>query len=285
MSVDVKDFRGAPEPTDEEAAAVEAQRAADEAARRAAAAKQHAHLYAPASSPTARLNSGHAIPLVGLGTWCGRARHAGGGAPDRPRRGSAQRGRHERAQQRGVGRAAPRLARGGPAALRAAPRAAHAPPLPPRKSQKGEVRAAVVEAVRAGYRHIDAAAVYGNEEEVGLRRGLLRLAKGSEGRRGGGAEGGRRGAPDRAPARGGRRSPSQPPPPPPPTRQVGEALEQVFSEGVVSRADLFVTSKLWNSEHGAGRARGACLKTLRDLRLQYLDLYLIHVGRGEGMRD
>jgi hypothetical protein len=70
MSVDVKDFRGAPIPTSEEAAAVEAQRAADEAARRDAAAARHRHLYTlPAAGPAARLNSGHTIPLVGLGTW------------------------------------------------------------------------------------------------------------------------------------------------------------------------------------------------------------------------
>ena len=55
MSVDVKDFRGAPIPTSEEAAAVEAQRAADEAARRDAAAARHRHLYTlPAAGPAAR---------------------------------------------------------------------------------------------------------------------------------------------------------------------------------------------------------------------------------------
>lgn len=160
MSIEVKDFRGAPEPSEAEIAKLESLRAADERARLEAAAQRHRHLYrVDIKCPIAKLNSGPSIPVVGLGTW---------------------------------------------------------------KSQKGEVKAAVEEAVRAGYRHIDAAAVYGNEEEVGA------------------------------------------------------GLSQVFSEGVVSRGDLFITSKLWNSDHGRDRARSACLKTLKDLQVSYLDLYLIH---------
>jgi alcohol dehydrogenase (NADP+) len=39
---------------------------------------------------------------------------------------------------------------------------------------------------------------------------------------------------------------------------------------------VFVTGKLWNANHGAGKVEKACRKTLRDLRLKQLDLYLIH---------
>jgi diketogulonate reductase-like aldo/keto reductase len=47
---------------------------------------------------------------------------------------------------------------------------------------------------------------------------------------------------------------------------VGEALSQVLSEGVISRDQIFVTSKLWNSDHH--RVRDACLKTLSDLQVR-----------------
>lgn len=48
-------------------------------------------------------------------------------------------------------------------------------------------------------------------------------------------------------------------------------------EGAIcSRGELFVTSKLWNSAHAAADVELACRKTLQDLRLDYLDLYLIH---------
>ena len=70
-NIEVKDFRGMPDPTPQEQAQTESLRAADEAARRSAAAARNAHLYKapPALMPAAKLSSGGTIPLVGLGTW------------------------------------------------------------------------------------------------------------------------------------------------------------------------------------------------------------------------
>jgi alcohol dehydrogenase (NADP+) len=89
------------------------------------------------------------------------------------------------------------------------------------QAPKGEVGAAVTTALAAGYRHIDCAAIYGNEGEV------------------------------------------------------GEALAAAFAGGL-ARKDVFVTSKLWNSEKAPADVKPALLKTLADLKLGYLDLYLIH---------
>lgn len=76
----------------------------------------------------------------------------------------------------------------------------------------------VKEALRLGYRHIDTAAIYGNEEAV------------------------------------------------------GDAIKQ--SE--VKREDIFLTSKLWNTEHNYDNALKAFDESLRKLGTDYLDLYLIH---------
>jgi len=83
------------------------------------------------------------------------------------------------------------------------------------------VAEAVIGAVEAGYRHIDCAAVYGNEPLI------------------------------------------------------GQALERVRAGGV-DRSELFVTSKLWNDRHHPADVRPAFEQSLRDLRLDYLDLYLVH---------
>lgn len=89
-------------------------------------------------------------------------------------------------------------------------------------SKKNEVYNAVLEAIRVGYRHIDCAYIYGNENEIGL------------------------------------------------------AFQEAFKLGIVKREDLFITSKLWNSDHAPERVEIAIRKSLKDLQLNYLDLYLIH---------
>ncbi len=58
--------------------------------------------------------------------------------------------------------------------------------------------------------------------------------------------------------------------------QVGEGIAAALSAGLCRREDLWVTSKLWNTYHEPKHVRAACERSLRDLRLDTLDLYLIH---------
>ncbi|KAF2639106.1 Aldo/keto reductase [Massarina eburnea CBS 473.64] len=88
------------------------------------------------------------------------------------------------------------------------------------QSAPGEVKKAVIHAIEGGYRHIDCAFCYQNEDEV------------------------------------------------------GEALQDVISRGIVKREDLFITSKLWCTFHK--RPEEGLQKSLDLLKTPYVDLYLVH---------
>ncbi|MFO7768345.1 MAG: aldo/keto reductase [bacterium] len=95
------------------------------------------------------------------------------------------------------------------------------------QTPSGEVtERAVTTALEAGYRHVDTARLYGNEESVG----------------------------------------------------------RAVREGPVAREEVFVVTKLWNSDHGARRARAAFEESRQALGLEVVDLFLIH-WPVDGLRD
>jgi len=59
-------------------------------------------------------------------------------------------------------------------------------------------------------------------------------------------------------------------------KEIGQALRQSFNDFKLKRSDIWITSKLWNTCHRPEHVKSACEITLRDLGLDYLDLYLIH---------
>lgn len=90
-----------------------------------------------------------------------------------------------------------------------------------------ECKNAVLEAIKAGYRLIDTAAIYMNEKAV------------------------------------------------------GEAIKQAISEGIVKREELFITTKLWVSDFSYEGAKRGFDRSLKNLGLEYLDLYLLHQAYGD----
>lgn len=90
------------------------------------------------------------------------------------------------------------------------------------KIDKPKTAETVRSAIECGYRHVDAACDYGNEQEAGA------------------------------------------------------GVRQSLASGVCSRDQLWVTSKLWNTYHRPQHVRPAAERTLADLGLEYLDLYLVH---------
>lgn len=59
-------------------------------------------------------------------------------------------------------------------------------------------------------------------------------------------------------------------------KDIGKVFEKAFANGIVQRQDLTIMTKVWNDMHGKGDVLVACATSLRDLRLDYLDIYMVH---------
>jgi len=62
-------------------------------------------------------------------------------------------------------------------------------------------------------------------------------------------------------------------------KEVGEAMARVMGNGpekIVKREDIFITTKLWNTDHEPHLVEETCRKQMADLQVDYLDLYLMH---------
>ncbi len=57
---------------------------------------------------------------------------------------------------------------------------------------------------------------------------------------------------------------------------IGEVFSNAFKNGEVKREELFITSKVWNDMHGEGDVLLSVAKSLKDLKLDYIDLYFVH---------
>jgi len=57
--------------------------------------------------------------------------------------------------------------------------------------------------------------------------------------------------------------------------EIGQVLNELLQSGL-NRKELWITSKVWNNMHGEGQVIESCKKSIKDLQLDYLDLFLIH---------
>lgn len=58
--------------------------------------------------------------------------------------------------------------------------------------------------------------------------------------------------------------------------EIGDVFAEAFKSGVTKREDIVVISKVWNDMHGEGKVIESCFNTLKDLKLDYLDIYFMH---------
>lgn len=56
---------------------------------------------------------------------------------------------------------------------------------------------------------------------------------------------------------------------------IGDVFQEIMASGI-KREELFITSKLWNDMHGKGDVLISCAKSLKDLKLDYIDLFFVH---------
>ena len=59
-------------------------------------------------------------------------------------------------------------------------------------------------------------------------------------------------------------------------KEIGQAFQNAFADGIVKREELWITSKLWNDVHQKDQVIPALKRTLHNLAIDYLDLWLIH---------
>lgn len=59
-------------------------------------------------------------------------------------------------------------------------------------------------------------------------------------------------------------------------KEIGRVFRQAMDEGVVTREEMYITSKVWNDMHGQGDVLLSCVQSLKDLQLDYLDFYFVH---------
>lgn len=57
---------------------------------------------------------------------------------------------------------------------------------------------------------------------------------------------------------------------------IGKVFKEAFDKGTVKREELFITTKVWNDMHGDGDVLLSCAKSLKDLQLDYIDLFFVH---------